>query len=214
MATSARWRAVWVGGALVLAVAAVALPHWPLFGSEVVGTAVEEVLEVDPAQRAALLEAADRFLETDPDRNGRDLLRTERPELGPRTFCREEFVEVRRKDPHLLLGIVASCMELARSGDTLVAGSGFGGPLLLTVERAGGRYAVREVREPLDGDRNLPSIREMFSPEGAPRAVVAQSDGGELHEAVVEEARRVFGLPAGTELTYLSMSAYFGLSRT
>ncbi|GAA4936237.1 hypothetical protein GCM10023334_045090 [Nonomuraea thailandensis] len=212
VATSGRRRAVWAGAALAVAVAAIALPDRGSFRAGVTGTAVEEVLRVDSATRAALLEAADRHLETDPGRVGQYLLITERPELRPRVFCREEFVEVRRKDPHLLLGVVAACLELARSGAGLVGGSGFHSPLLLTVERAGERageqagerFAVREVEEPLDGDMNLPSIRRMFSPEGAPRAVDLEAGGRETQQALDDEACRVFGLPAGTEVTYLS----------
>ncbi|SPL93750.1 unnamed protein product [[Actinomadura] parvosata subsp. kistnae] len=168
-----------------------------------VGAAGEEVLRVGSATRAALLDAADRHLETDPARIGHYLLTAERPELRPRVFCREEFVEVRRKGSYLLLGVVAACEELARSGTRLLGGTGFRSALLLTVGRDdGGRFTVREVEEPLDGDGNLPSIRAMFSPEGAQRAVELQEDGAGAHRAIAGEACRVFGLPAGTAVTY------------
>ncbi|TYB56364.1 hypothetical protein FXF51_43835 [Nonomuraea sp. PA05] len=199
-----RWRAVWVGIALTCAVAAVALPDHGWFGPDATGEATEEVLEVGSAKRAALMAAADRFLETDPRRNAHNVLAEEMPELGPRTFCREEFVEVRRKDPRLLLGIVAACEEYARHGGVLVTGSGFRAPLLLTVEPAGKGFVVRAVEEPLDGDMNWPSVRTMFSPGGAPRALDLQAEGSYLHRAIEEDARRAWGLPEGTEVSNIS----------
>ncbi|GAA2213053.1 hypothetical protein GCM10009850_085150 [Nonomuraea monospora] len=182
-----------MGIALTVAVAAVALSH---HGPDATGKATEEVLEVGSAKRAALMAAADRFLETDPRRNAYNVLAKEMPELGPRTFCREEFIEVRRKDPRLLLlGIVAACQEYARRGGVLVTGSGFRSPLLLTVEPVGAGFAVREVEEPLDGDMNWPTVRAMFSPGGAPRALDLQAEGAYLHRAIEADARRAWGLP-------------------
>ncbi|WP_030918214.1 hypothetical protein [Streptosporangium amethystogenes] len=188
--------------ALVVAVVAwsVLQPRWP----DVAGTAKEEIVSVDSSTRAAFLEAADRFLETDPDRVGNYVLASDRPDLSPRVFCHEEFVEVRRKNRQLLLGIVAACQELARSGPLLVGGSGYRTVLLLTVESVDGRLTVRQVEEPLDGDLNIPSVREMFSPRGAPRALELVATGSGMHDVVEEEAREVFGLPSDTDVTYIT----------
>lgn len=203
MAASGRRSAVWVSAAVALVVAVVAWsalqPSW----SDATGTAGEEVVSVDSSTREALLEAADRFLETDPDRVGSYVLVSGRPDLSPRVFCHEEFVEVRRKSSQLLLGIVAACEELARSGTLLVGGSGYRTSLLLTVEPGDGRLTVRQVKEPLDGDLNVPSVRELFSPLGAPRALELAATGSEMHDVVEEEAREAFGLPSDTDVTYI-----------
>ncbi|MBG0814157.1 hypothetical protein [Planomonospora sp. ID82291] len=190
---------------MVLVIAAVAWsvvlrPYW----SGVEGKAGEEVVPVDASTREALLGAADRFLETDPGRVGGYVLAVDRPDLAPRVFYHEEFVEVRRKGPRLLLGIVAACEELARSGSLLIGGSGYRTSLLLTVEPVGGRFAVRRAEEPLDGDLNRPSVLAMFSPEGAPRALELEATGSDMHDALEEEARRAFALPPDTAVTFLT----------
>lgn len=204
IAASGRRSALWVSAAVALAVAAVAWsllqPSW----SDVAGTAKEEVVSVDSSTRGALLEVADRFLETDPDRVGSYVLASDRPDLSPRVFCHEEFVEVRRKSSQLLLGIVAACEELARSGTLLVGGSGYRTSLLLTIESVDGRLTVRQVEEPLDGDLNVSSVRELFSPRGAPRALELAATGSDMHDVVEEEAREVFGLPTDTDVTYIT----------
>ncbi|WP_433367458.1 hypothetical protein [Streptosporangium sp. CA-115845] len=119
-------------------------------------------------------------------------------------FCHEEFVEVRRTSSQLLLGVVAVCEELARSGTLLVGGTGYRTSLLLTVESVNGGFTVRQVEEPLDGDLNIPSVREMFSPGGAPRALELAATGSDMHDVVREEAREVFGLPSDTDVTYIT----------
>lgn len=193
---------VWVSGALALAIMVVAWSVLQPIWSGVTGKAEEEVVWVDSSTREALIEVADRFLETDSDRVGNYVLASDRPDLNPRVFCHEEFVEVRRKGSDLLLGIVAACEELARSGTLLVGGSGYRTSLLLTVESADGRLAVRQVKEPLDGDLNTPSVREMFSFWGAPRALRLEATGSDMHDVVREAACEVFGLPSDTDVTY------------
>ncbi|MFD0883033.1 hypothetical protein ACFQ08_00415 [Streptosporangium algeriense] len=187
---------------LVVAVVAwsVLRPIW----SGVTGRAEEEVVSVDSSTREALLEAADRFLETDPKRVGSYVLASERPDLIPRVFCHEEFIEVRRKDRQLLLGIVAVCEELARSGASLVGGTGYRTSLLLTIESVNGGLAVRQVEEASDGALNVPSVREMFSFWGAPRALDLAATGSGMHDVVRETAREAFGLPSGTDVTYIT----------
>ncbi|WP_433245910.1 hypothetical protein ACQPYK_44300 [Streptosporangium sp. CA-135522] len=193
-----------MSAAVALVVAAVAWSALQPFWSDVAGTAKEEVVSVDSSTREALLEAADRFLETDPDRVGSYALANDRPDLSPRVFCHEEFIEVRRKSSQLLLGIVAACEELARSGTLLVGGSGYRTSLLLTVESVDGRLTIRQVEEASDGDLNVPSVREMFSPRGAPRALELAATGSDMHSVVREEAREAFGLPADADVTYIT----------
>ncbi|MEU8205457.1 hypothetical protein [Streptosporangium sp. NPDC049046] len=58
--------------------------------------------------------------------------------------------------------------------------------------------------EPLDGSLNTPSVREMFSPEGAPRALELAATGSDMHDVVREEARETFGVPSGADVTYIT----------
>ncbi|WP_433412237.1 hypothetical protein ACQP1V_24980 [Microtetraspora malaysiensis] len=186
----------WAIVVLVLAVVAGGIVMIPrLSGPDLAGTAQEQVISVDSSTRSALMEAADHFLETDPARNKGSFLATDKPALHPRMFCHEDLIEVRRKDPRLLVGLMAWCEELARSGDKLVAGSGYGVPLLLTMQSVNGRFTVQHVDEPGDGDANIPTIRAMFSPEGAPRAIELAGAGSDMEKGIRQEARRTFGLP-------------------
>lgn len=187
----------WAIGVLVPAVVAGGVVMiLRLSGPDLTGTAQEQVISVDSSTRSALMEAADHFLETDPARNKGNLLATDKPALHPRMFCHEDLIEVRRKDPQLLLvGLMAWCEELARSGEKLVAGSGYGVPLLLTMQSVNGGFTVQHVDEPADGDENIPTTRAMFSPEGAPRAIELAGAESDLEKGIREEARRTFGLP-------------------
>ncbi|GII52432.1 hypothetical protein Pth03_08210 [Planotetraspora thailandica] len=194
MPSRTRHKAAWAVVVLLLAVGGAVLLVPRLSKPDLAGTAREQVVTVDPPTRTVLMEAADHFLETDPGRNEHNFLAAEKPDLRPRVFCREELIEVRRKDPQLLVGLMAWCEELARSGGTLTLGSGYAVPLLLTMESVGGRYAVRDVEEPLDGEANIPTTRAMFSPEGAPRAIELASAGSDM-KGVRAEARKAFGLP-------------------
>ncbi|MBT2231777.1 hypothetical protein [Nonomuraea sp. NEAU-A123] len=191
--------------AVVLAIAGTVWVVPRLFASDVAGTAPEEVISVNPGMRATLLEVADRYLEKDSDRVG-VVLASERPELNPKMFCHEELIEVRRRDHQLLLGLVAGCEELARSGNVLIEGGGAILPLLLTVQPADGRFSVVHVQESEDGALYSSSIRKMFSPDGAPRALELSGDGRETSEAVREEARWVFGLPLDAPVTIPTFS--------
>ncbi|GAA4593993.1 hypothetical protein GCM10023194_59740 [Planotetraspora phitsanulokensis] len=171
-----------------------------LSGSDLAGTAQEQVISVDSSTRTALMDAADHFLETDPARSEYGYLVNEKPALHPRMFCHEDLIEVRRKDPQLLVGLIAWCEELARSGHTLVVGTGYGGPLLLTMQSVNGRFIVQHVDEPTDGAGYESSTRALFSPEGAPRAIGLEGAGSDLEKEIYAEARRTFGLPQDAEV--------------
>ncbi|MEV7804593.1 hypothetical protein AB0O28_16755 [Microbispora sp. NPDC088329] len=185
----------WAILVLVVAVAGgvVLIPR--LSGPDLPGTASEQVISVDSSTRTALMATADHFLETDSVRNEGNYLAAAQSALHPRMFCEEDLIEVRRKDARLLVGLVARCEELARSGDKLVSGTGYGVPLLLTMESVNGRFAVRHVDEPADGAEYASSTRALFSPEGAPRAIELAGAGWDMENSIYPEARRTFGLP-------------------
>ncbi|MER5647799.1 hypothetical protein [Streptosporangium sp. NPDC002524] len=196
-----------------LVVAAVCLPivlgvvgWWALESRrpDLTGLAREEVLTLDASTRATFLRVIDDYLRTAPERVGNTFLAQEKPELDPRTFCHEDLVEIRRKSANAyLVGVVATCEEFARSGDVLLTGTGFRSPLLVTLEATGGRFEVRHVEEPGDGAMNLPSVRAMFSPDGAPRAHELSGNGSPgLTESTRDEARRAFGLPPTAKITH------------
>lgn len=164
-------------------------------GPDHTGRAMEPVISVPPQQRAALETRIRRHLEADKELG---VLAAERPDLRPRVFCQVEVIEVRQARGHQLAGVVAGCEELARSGAGLVSGSGHSGPLLITVDSS-----VREVRRPGDGSEYVTSIRDMFSPEGAPE-VIERSDG-HLVDQARQRAREEFGLPDGAPVTPASL---------
>ncbi|MEU4540118.1 hypothetical protein AB0G15_35290 [Streptosporangium sp. NPDC023825] len=172
--------------------------------SDRTGLAREEILTLDASTRATFLQVVDDHLQTAPERVGDTFLTDEKPELGPRTFCHEDLIEIRRKSANAyLVGVVATCEEFARSGDTLLSGTGFRSPLLVTLEAAKGRFEVRHVEETGDGSMNLPSIRAMFSPEGAPRAHELSGYGSpDLPEGTGDEARLAFGLPLTAKIVH------------
>ncbi|MGJ6961077.1 hypothetical protein ACSDR0_04145 [Streptosporangium sp. G11] len=189
---------------LLVALGVAGLQAWEPRRPDLTGLAREEVLTLDASTRATFLRVVDDHLQTAPERVGNTFLTQERPELDPRMFCHEELVEIRRKSANAyLVGVVAMCEEFARSGDALLSGTGFRVPLLVTLEAAGGRFEVRHVREAGDGAENLPSIRAMFSPDGAPRAHELGGHGSPgLAERTGDEARRAFGLPSTAKIIH------------
>ncbi|GII30128.1 hypothetical protein [Planotetraspora mira] len=195
MTSVTRRSALWAIFALVAAIAGAFVLVPRLSGPDYAGTAEEEVISVDSSTRTALMEAADRFLEADPRLNEGDLLAADEPGLNPRVFCHEDLIEVRRKGPRLLVGVMTWCEELARRGNRLVSGTGYGAPQLLTMESVNGRFTVQHVDEPTDGEANISTTRAMFSPEGAPRAIEMAGAGWDPENGIYEEARRTFGLP-------------------
>lgn len=203
MTLSRRRPALWAIIAVILASAGVVWVVPRLFESDA-GTAPEEVVSVGSAMRATLLEVADRYLEKNSARVG-TVLASEKPELNPKLFCDEELIEVRRRDPQLLLGLVAWCEELARSGNVLIEGGGAITPLLLAVQPADGHFSVVQVKESEDGALSVPSIRKMFSPDGAPQALELSGAGRETSDALREEARWTFGLPLDAPVTFPSV---------
>lgn len=200
MTLSSRRPALWAIIAVILAIAGAVRAVPRLFESDA-GTAPEKVISVGSAMRATLLEVADRYLEKNSERIG-TVLASEKPELHPKMFCHEELIEVRRRDPQLLLGLVAWCEELARTGNVLIEGGGAIIPLLLTVQPADGHFSVVNVQESEDGALYASSIRKMFSPDGAPQALKLAGAGRETSEALREEARWTFGLPLDAPVTF------------
>ena len=94
------------------------------------------------------------------------------------------------------------CEELARSGNNLVTGTGYGAPQLLTMESVNGRFNVQHVDQPLDGSANIPTTRTMFSPAGAPRALELVGAGSDLEDGNRKEARKTFGLPPDAKVVF------------
>ncbi|WP_436761694.1 hypothetical protein [Streptosporangium sp. V21-05] len=173
-------------------------------GPDRTGLAREEILTLDASTRATFLQVVDH-LQTAPERVGNTFLTDEKPELGPRTFCHEVLIEIRRKSANAyLVGVVATCEEFARSGDALLSGTGFRSPLLVTLEATKGRFEVRYVEETGDGSNHLPSIRKMFSADAATRALDISNYGPPgLPRGTGDEARRAFGLPPTAKITRL-----------
>lgn len=202
MTSLIRRPATWAIVALALVVAGAVLLVPRLSGPDVAGTAQEEVISVDSPTRTALMEAADHFLETDPGLNQGNYLATTQPALKPRVFCREDLIEVRRKDPRLLVGLMTWCEELARSGNNLVTGTGYGTPQLLTMESVNGRFTVQHVDQPPDGSGNTATTRTMFSPAGAPRALELEGAGSDLEEGIRKEARKTFELQPDAKVVF------------
>ncbi|MER7210937.1 hypothetical protein [Streptosporangium sp. NPDC000239] len=190
-----------IGGVLVVGVAGWMI--WQLQEPDSTGLAREPVVVVGDKTRASLMEAIDRYLETaDPKREKPQVLAALKPELKPRMFCHENLVEVRKKsESQQLVGIAASCEEYARVGQKLLASSQYKNLSLLTVEPNGETYRVIDIQEALEGDLVRSSVREMFSAEGAPRALeISDSDFSALSEENRVEGRKVFGLPPNAEI--------------
>ncbi|MFD0884421.1 hypothetical protein ACFQ08_07620 [Streptosporangium algeriense] len=190
-----------VGGVLVVGVAGWMI--WQLQEPDSTGLAREPVVVVGQKTRASLLEAIDKYLETaDPKREKPQVLAALKPELKPRMFCHENLVEVRQKsESQQLVGIAASCEEYARIGQKLLASSQYKNLSLLTVEPTGETYRVVDIQEALEGDLVRSSVREMFSAEGAPRALELSDSGfSALSEENRVEGRKVFGLPPNAEI--------------
>ncbi|MEV7007078.1 hypothetical protein [Streptosporangium sp. NPDC051022] len=173
---------------------------WQLQEPDSAGLAREPVAVIGQKTRAALLEAVDTYLETttDPKREKPQVLAALRPDLKPKMFCHEELIEVRQKSENQqLAGLAASCEEYARTGKQLLASSQYKNLALLTMDTTGGRYQVLDIQEALEGDLLRSSVREMFSAEGAPRALeISASDFSALTEENRVEGRKTFGLPA------------------
>ncbi len=190
-----------LGATLVLGVAGWTI--WQLQEPDSTGLAREQVVAIGPKTRVALMDAVDRYLETpDPKREQPHILAALKPELNPRTFCHENLVEVRQKsDSQQLVGLAVACEEYARSDKKLLASSQYQALALLTVDSTGGHYQVVEVQEALEGDLLRSSVREMFSRDGAPRALEINDSG---FPALVEEnrteGRKAFGLPQNAEI--------------
>ncbi|GAA3094609.1 hypothetical protein [Streptosporangium carneum] len=190
-----------LGGTLALGIAGWMI--WQLQTPDSTGLAREQVVAVGPKTRAALMDAVDQYLETtDPKREKPQVLAALKPELKPRMFCHEDLVEVRQKSENQqLVGLGASCEEYALVGRKLLASSQYKNLALLTVDSTGGRYQVVEIQEALEGDLLRSSVREMFSAEGAPRALeISGSDFAALSEANRVEGRKTFGLPPNAEI--------------
>ncbi|MFD1933467.1 MULTISPECIES: hypothetical protein [Nonomuraea] len=152
------------------------------------GQASERVVRLDERARADLMAVIDGHLENHDTAGG--LLAETRPELRPRTFCHEELVEVRQGGDGLLAGVVAACSELAPEAGALVEGTGYVTAILLTVRD--GRVLRAEPAQ--DGSAHLPSIRAMFSPEGAPRAMDLLMRPARLAESTEAAAKKWYGL--------------------
>ncbi|MEV8630050.1 hypothetical protein AB0395_00195 [Streptosporangium sp. NPDC051023] len=190
-----------LGGALALGLAGWLI--WQLQTPDSTGLAREHVVVIGPKTRADLMTAVDQYLETtDPKREKPQVLAALKPELKPKMFCHENLVEVRQKSNNQqLVGLAASCEEYAKVGQKLLASSQYKNLALLTVDSTDGRYQVVEIQEALEGDLLRSSVREMFSADGAPKALeISDSGFSALSEENRVEGRKTFGLPPNAEI--------------
>lgn len=163
-----------------------------LAGLGVVGWFVvgrEQPPEVDPVEAAAVLPVIDQELERGP---WRGLLESEYSELGPRWFCAERLIEIRRTGDELAVGVEALCEEFARDGEGMVTGSAERAPKVVVLVAESDGYRVSGVDSAPDGDAFDRWVRDNFSAAGA-----AELDRRNLGgDATAEQARQAFGLPA------------------
>ncbi|KAB2344380.1 hypothetical protein [Actinomadura rudentiformis] len=169
-----------VGAALAVAGAAAGIVAWP----------DPEPPFVDGRLRADLVPLIQAHLETKADLGG---ALDAQPELKSRWLCDLELIETERRGPDLLAGVYASCGEFAKTGASLVTGTGFLSPMRVTV-RSG---AVTSVERPLDGAGFQPTVSRMFTEAGERKVFDLIDSGGPFErDRLPERARRAFGLPA------------------
>jgi hypothetical protein len=175
------WATKWVGLAVGVVVG-VGVGGW-------LALRPEPLAELDPATERAVLLVIDAELERGP---WPGMLESERPELGPRWFCVERVIEVRRAGDELEVGIEAQCDELARSGREVLSGSGEHGPKVVVLVAEQDGYRVDRVDVPPDGPGFVRWVEDNFSDAGR-----TDLYGWALSEDPnLEQARRTFGLPA------------------
>jgi hypothetical protein len=156
-----------------------------------VGLAVDHgaAPEVDEALAAAVSPVIDEHLEQGP---WPGLLSTARPELGPRWFCEEQVVEIRRTGDDLRVGVTALCEEYARDGATLFTGSGEHAAKIVDLAEEGAGYRVTGVKAAPDGVIENWWLTNGLSEAGVRHANKLLRAGG---GTTAPQARQAFGLP-------------------
>ncbi|MFI0445726.1 hypothetical protein [Actinomadura sp. 6N118] len=173
-----------VGAVLAVVGAAAGIVAWP----------DPEPPSVDGRLRAELVPLIQTHLETKADLGG---ALDDQPELNSRWLCDLELIETEQRGPDLLAGIYTSCQEFARTGPSLLAGTGFRSPMRITV-RSG---AVTSVEEPVDGAGFQPTVSRMFTESGERRVFDFINSGGPFErDRLPERARRTFDLPANAPI--------------
>lgn len=155
---------------------------------------------VDSGLAAEVLPAIDAELERGP---WPGLLSSARPELGPRWFCVEHVIEIRRSGNQVRVGVTALCEEYAREGKTLLTGSGEHAAKVVDLVAEAGGYRVTRVDAAPDGP-----VRDWWLAHGFSDAGVRQANEPlSTDDTTAPQACEAFGLPQDTPTRYFGMAA-------
>lgn len=115
-----------------------------------------------------------------------------------RWLCTVAPIESAVHGDRMSMGVWATCGEYARQDDHLVTGAGYASPIRVTLVGHGGAWTARHAEHPDLGAGFAPSIRRMFTADGAR---VALDMSGGPYPGSDAKARAVFGLPAEAPVT-------------